>query len=223
MKKQLLTFTLLSFLIFKSYAQVLFEKGYYINNSNERIECLIKNYDWKNNPTYFEFKLAQNASIEKAVIQNTKEFGIYDVSKFIRASINIDRSNSSLNKFDSKESPNFNQEQLFLKIIIEGKGSLFFYEDENLTRFFFSVNESEIEQLIYKEYLLDNKITQNNRFKLQLYEALKCSIMSTNDFKNINYNGKDLSKLFIKYNNCVDSKYVSFESKKKIKIYLIYQ
>ena len=39
-------------------AQISFEKGYYIDNSNQKVDCLIKNVDWKNNPTSFEYKLS---------------------------------------------------------------------------------------------------------------------------------------------------------------------
>ena len=37
-------------------AQTKFEKGYFVDNSGQRTEVLIKNLDWKNNPTEFEFK-----------------------------------------------------------------------------------------------------------------------------------------------------------------------
>jgi len=41
-----------------SYSQISFEKGYFINNTNQRISCYIKNSDWKNNPTEFVYKIA---------------------------------------------------------------------------------------------------------------------------------------------------------------------
>ena len=50
MKKQLL-FLLTIILSFNCYSQISFEKGYYINNSYQKTNCLIKNIDWKNNPT----------------------------------------------------------------------------------------------------------------------------------------------------------------------------
>ncbi len=46
MKKQYLLFLAIIY-SFSSYGQILFEQGYYINNSNEKIDCFIKNNDWE--------------------------------------------------------------------------------------------------------------------------------------------------------------------------------
>ena len=59
MKKKLF-FLLTIILSLNSYSQVSFEKGYHIDNNDQKISCLIKNLDWKNNPTKFEFKLSEN-------------------------------------------------------------------------------------------------------------------------------------------------------------------
>ena len=58
MKKQLLI--LLIFIsTFNSYAQTSFEKGYFINNEGQKTDCLIKNIDWKDNPTEIKFKYTE--------------------------------------------------------------------------------------------------------------------------------------------------------------------
>lgn len=77
-----------------------------------------------------------------------KEFGINDVSKYKRFVVNMDKTGGADLSFD-KEHKNV-QETLFLKVLIEGKGSLFFYEGGYFERFFFTVEDSEIEQLVYK-------------------------------------------------------------------------
>ncbi len=48
MKNLLLLVMLLSFSFLN--AQNNFEEGYYIDNSGNKINCLIKNLDWKNSP-----------------------------------------------------------------------------------------------------------------------------------------------------------------------------
>ena len=82
MKKQLL-FLLITILSFNCYSQISFEKGYYIDNSNQKTNCLIKNIDWKNNPTQFEYKLSENSESKKKTIESIKEFGINNISKYI--------------------------------------------------------------------------------------------------------------------------------------------
>lgn len=91
MKRQLLLI-LIIILSLNGYSQISFEKGYYIDDSNQKIYCLIKNIDWENNPTEFEFKLTGNSEPKKAIVKNVKEFGIENISKYVRGNVNIDRS-----------------------------------------------------------------------------------------------------------------------------------
>jgi hypothetical protein len=74
MKKQLL-FLLTAILSFNCYSQISYEKGYYIDNMNQKTNCLIKNIDWITNPTEFEYKLSENSESKKATIKSIKEFG----------------------------------------------------------------------------------------------------------------------------------------------------
>ena len=72
------------------FGQIVFNKGYFINNRNEKIECLIKNYDWMYNPVKIEYKLQDASDIVTAGIDSIKEFGINDFSRFVRAEVKID-------------------------------------------------------------------------------------------------------------------------------------
>lgn len=215
MRKQLLLITLFTILCAESYSQIIFENGYFINESNKKNDCLIKNIDWKNNPTEFEYKLSQNDTFQKATIQTVKEFGINNVSKYIRTKTNIDRSSDQIDHMSSERNPNFQEELLFLKVLIEGQASLFLYIDGNLTRFFYKLNDSEIQQLVYKKYLIANKISENNSFKQQLFLQLKCEDIGLNDIERLRYAKRDLEKLFIKYNECAGSDYINYKPKQK--------
>lgn len=213
MRKQLLLIALFTILCAESYSQIIFENGYFIDESNNKNECLIKNVDWKNNPTEFEYKFSQNDTVHKATFKTVKEFGIYNVSKYIRAKTNIDKSSEQIDKMSSERNPNFQEELLFLKVLIEGKASLFLYIDGNLTRFFYKLNDSEIQQLVYKRYLIDDTILENNSFKQELFLKLKCEEIVLNDIKNLRYSNRDLEKLFIKYNKCTGSDYINYKTK----------
>lgn len=213
MRKQLLLIALFTILCAESYSQIIFENGYFIDESNNKNECLIKNVDWKNNPTEFEYKFSQNDTVHKATFKTVKEFGIYNVSKYIRAKTNIDKSSEQIDKMSSERNPNFQEELLFLKVLIEGKASLFLYIDGNLTRFFYKLNDSEIQQLVYKRYLINDTILVNNSFKQELFLKLKCEEIVLNDIKNLRYSNRDLEKLFIKYNKCTGSDYINYKTK----------
>lgn len=215
MRKKLLVIALLTVICAESYSQISFENGYFINESSKKINCLIKNVDWKNNPTEFEYKLSQNDTVQTATIHSVKEFGINNVSRYIRAKINIDRSSDQIADLRSDKNPKFQEELLFLKVLIEGKASLFLYADGSLIRFFYKIIDSEITQLVYKRYMADNDIAKNEYFKQQLFIPLRCEAIQLNELENLRYNRTDLERLFTKYNECVGSHYINYEPKQK--------
>ncbi len=215
MTKQILLLGLITFLCINSYSQVLFENGYFINESNQKIECLIKNMDWKKNPTEFEYKLSQEGAILEAEIDSVKEFGINNVSKFIRADVKIDKSSNNIYELNSDRSPIFHEEQLFLKVLIEGKFSLYLYTQRNLIRFFYKTDDSEVKQLVYKSYLVNDKVAYNNEFKQQLinitsgYPEIKIK-----NIESVGYNKKELKQFFSKANEYLNLGSIDYSSKK---------
>lgn len=120
------------------FSQISFEKGYYIDNSNQKTNCLIKNIDQKNTPTEFEFKLFEDSESKKTTIESIKEFGIDNISKYIRSTVNIDRSSESLKNLSKYKKPIFKKEELFLKVLVSGKATLYQYVDGNLKRYFYN-------------------------------------------------------------------------------------
>lgn len=217
MKKIVLLFGAI-FLATNCFAQITFEKGYYINNQNKKIDCFIKNLDWRTNPTEIEIKLLDNDKVLDKNINQIKEFGIYNVSKYIRAKVNIDRSSEDVDKLSLEKRPIFKEEQLFLKVLLEGKANLYSYKDANLTRFFYSVDNSNINQLIFKSYLVDDdKLRKNTRFKQQLWKNLKCNEIKSKKIKYLRYKKKDLLKLFLKYNRCSNATSTNYYVEKKQK------
>lgn len=199
------------------YSQIQFENGYFINNSGEKTDCLIKNIEWKNNPFNFEYQSSKDSEINNADISSIKEFGIYDKSKYIREKVKVDISRDKIG-IDNKRNPVYDEKQLFLKAIIEGRANLYSYNK----MFFFNVDSSEIEQLIYKEYLTsDNKIAKNVLYKNQLLNALKCNSINKNQILNLYFSKKSLINIFTKYNQCQGAEFTNLDKKpKKVYFYI---
>ena len=215
MKKQLL-FLLTIILSFNCYSQISFEKGYYINNSNQKTNCLIKNIDWKNNPTEFKYKLFENSESKKTSIKSVKEFCIDNISKYVRRIVNIDRSSEIMDDLNNDKNPTFKEEKLFLKVLVEGNANLYLFEDGNLRRYFYNKENSVIEQLVFKSYkTANNKIGKNNRFKNQLWNNLKCPNFNITKVENLEYKKNDLVDFFVEYNKCNNQEYINFEEKQK--------
>jgi hypothetical protein len=219
MKKIILIF-LITFLSINCYSQIIFEKGYFINDKNERIDCLIKNMEWKNNPIKFKYKLLENSDIKTASIHNVKEFGIDSTEKYLRAKVKIDRSGSNISQMSSNRNPIFEEEQLFLKVLVEGDASLYQYKEKNLIRYFFKILDSDIKQLVHKFFLFDNdEVNENNLFRQQLFLNLKSKDISKDEIENIEYKKDELVEIFVKYNESKNAGYFNFEKKQKKSIF----
>ncbi len=215
-KKNRLLLVMIILTSINSYSQIIFEKGYFINNANEKIDCLIKNIDWSYNPTDFEYKLSENSTILKNNIKNTKEFGIYDISKYYRAIVDIDRSSENLNDLNTNKKPEFKKETLFLKVLIEGDKTLYTYTESNLKRYFYNKDDLTIDQLVYKKYKVSKNLTaENNYFKQQILNNLKCTSIDIKRIKSLSYSKKSLTNLFLDYNKCVNPNYTSYYKKQK--------
>ena len=183
-----------------SFGQIKYEKGYFINNDNKRIECLIKNTDWKNNPNHFIYKLDDSSTPIKGNLNSVKEFGIYDICKFISTNVKIDRSKTQAHGLSDNPEPFWWQEKLFLKVLVDGKAKLYCYDSSNGKKFFYSVTDSSINQLVFKEYQIGSKVVQNDTFKDQLWLDLKYPDVSIDLVSNINYTSEELEKYFNSYN-----------------------
>ncbi len=215
MKKKLF-FLLTIILSLNSYSQVSFEKGYYIDNNDQKISCLIKNLDWKNNPTKFEFKLSENSETQKADIKSIKEFAITNATKFIRSTVKIDRSSGNVNNLNADKNPVFSEEQLFLKVLVEGKANLYEYTDSDLKRYFYNKTDAPIEQLIYKSYMIsDLDIGKNTKFRQQLWMDLNCPNFKLSDVEKVEYKKNDLVQYFTKYSSCLTNESVEYTPKQK--------
>ena len=215
MKKQLV-FILTAILSLNCYSQISFEKGYFVDNNNQKTTCLIKNIDWANNPTEFEYKLSKNNETKKLTIKLVKEFGVNNTSKYLRSIVKLDISINDINNLSKEKNPIFKEKELFLKVLIEGKANLYEYIDGNLRRYFYSKEASIIKQLIYKRYETNElSIGKNNRFRQQLWVHLKCAKFKINKIQNLKYNRDDLVKIFTAYDECHNNNVKKFERKEK--------
>jgi hypothetical protein len=205
---------LLFFLISSiSFAQINYEAGYFIDNLGVKTECFIRNVAWNKNPQVFDYKLNESSDSKTISIAEVSEFNVGNSYNYKRFKLKIDRSDNK-----SRE-PKWNEEILFLKMLVEGAANLYQFDDEEINKFFIGNGIPEkVEQLVYKEYYQYNNddgetIEENNNFRQQLLNLLKSDMLTEKDFKNVKYEKNNLTKLFLKYNNSKSIKTVNFESK----------
>ena len=218
MKKSLL-FLLLTFFT-AAFSQIRFEKGYIINNKDEKSEVLIKNEDWSLNPTTFIYKNSEDGSELTAKIENVKEFGVYNFSKYVRFTGPIDQSRDDLQDLGSEKNPKWLEQTVFLQQLAEGKRSLYSYNNSKILRFFYEDGDTKITQLIYKRYLGENSsnIYINNEFRSQLANSFAGDV-DGDKFDNLPYKAQSLTNLFKKY-NLSDSVLKSDSEKSSFNLYI---
>ena len=210
MKKHLIYLILL--LSFSSYSQSVFKKGYIIKNNNDKIDCFIKSTGKINNPDILTYKLSQESELKTITSSELKEFEITGTDqKFKKFVVDIDRSIFSKSNSNSNRNPVFEKDTLLLKVLIDGRGSLYSYSSNTITeKFFYNMDNAPLQALIYKKFTLNDKIRENNRYLQQLKNNLDCNSIRDLDIIEKEYRASDLTSLFIKYNECIDAEYTNY-------------
>jgi hypothetical protein len=227
----------LSFLLFFSFlistAQTEYKPGYFIVN-NKKTECLVKDEDWRINPEEFEYKLKKEDDSKIRKLYNTQGFGILGEYKFIKAKVKIDQSTDIDFKVNYNKEPEFEEKEVYLRILVEGNAKLFKYSDNSLTRFFYQVNTEKIKPLVYKKYRVTTKpnptndgftkvkMAENNAYKQELFNNVFCDDLEINDVEKLQYKAKDLITYFKTFNSCEGNQIDYFEVKEKRKSFHFY-
>jgi hypothetical protein len=216
--KKLLLIVFLGLFYCQTYSQVNFEKAYFIDNNNVRTECFIKNKDLYNSPESFEYKLNQEESVVKiGNVIGIKEFGILNSIKFERNLVKMDMSPSNFDMMSDKREPEWTDKTLFLKVLIDGGATLYEFRGGNTSKYFYKLNNSTVEQLIYKKYFMENTnrtdLAVNNDFQKQLWANLRCENTTMDKVLKLEYEKDDLSGYFVEYNNCKNLSFIDYEDK----------
>lgn len=200
MKKNLCLLLFLSF--YAGFSQINYEKGYFVNNGGQRTECFIKNLDWRSNPTTFQYKLQLTDDSKTGDISEIKEFAIDNESMFRRYTVQLETSQNTITNPNLNKNPEWQIQTVFLKSIVLGEANLYALNIGNIEKYFYETKSRPIEQLVMILYTANSTIYENNQYKQQLLNHVKCEKMSQNQFSNLEYNRKSLSKHFEAYNNC---------------------
>lgn len=181
-----------------------YEKGYFIDSNNNKTACLIKNLEWDFNPTEFEYKTDENSKPILVKWNDFKEFSVGEEYTFKKATVKIDKSSDAIADATTNKATNFVEELLLLRVMIQGKATLYSYKTDNYSRFFYSVEDNLINPLTYKVYY-DKQVGNyrtNVTYKQELLNNLKCETITQNDVERLEYSDSGLTNFFVKYNVC---------------------
>ncbi|PHN00739.1 porin family protein [Flavilitoribacter nigricans] len=204
--------------------QIEFKPGYLINLNGQKQECLIKDQDWKDNPESFTYKLGAAEEVREGNLDQVLEFGLGEEVRFVAVTVGMDRASDLVNDLTLGRNPDLQLEKLFLRIELSGKATLYSYRGENLIRFFFSVDGSPVEQLVYKRYRMNSmmKIGYNTAYRQQLWNQMRCPEAKFAQLESVAYTRNSLVRYFLKYNNCTGSgettKFVQQDRKERYRL-----
>lgn len=200
MKKSILLTAVFCVLSCLSFGQISYERGYYISLAGDTVNGLIRSDGWRSNPYGFRYKINEDAEIKMISPFTCKEVGFEDGQRFINATVSIDQSAKN-NIVNSSSEPDFSDEIVFLKVLIEGKGSLYKYEYKENVLYFYSYEGGEKKQLIYKKYeVAQNTFGANDQYKQQLWMNFRYPESTIKEFDLLHYTQRDLVNVFKKFN-----------------------
>lgn len=184
-------------------AQIEFKKSFFIDNSGNKTDCLIKDQDWKSNPVTFDYKLSQTETLQTARIESVQEFQVGDYTRYIRKNVEIDR----WDKFSSPSTQKYpicKSETLFLKVLVDGAATLYSYSDGSFNTYFYVIDGKNPEQLIQKQYVVNTAgkevVYRNDLYKKQLEASISGDAVKEAEINNLGYFKNDFVKIFEKYN-----------------------
>lgn len=193
--KNLRNIFLLIFLILGSLCHAQeFKPGYFIQEHNRKINCLLKVSDLSQTPKTFKYKLTKSSTAKQLHASDIIEVAIIDLVKYKRISI-------------TENSADFaNNISLLCKVLVSGKATLYKFNDSNQYRYYFQIGSDSIISLPIPD-------SDNMELISILKNSLVCSNMYASDFDNLSYSDQKLMTLFIRYNVCQKTSYINIESK----------
>lgn len=193
----------------KITAQITFEKGYIIDNNNNKVECLIENKLYHKNTVFVRYKKSPKGEIYQGSTENIKEFSIPKKIKFKRFDVKLDISSSNNNNLNNKRTSTLINKTIFLEYIIEGDISLFVFKTNSFERFFYKIKNEDIVYLEYKKFIFNgNKVGENKNYLKQLKENISCN---NKNFKYPEYNRRSLKKYFSEINKCKETNFTTYK------------
>jgi len=219
MTKNCISLLLLLLTTSSLFAQINFEKGYFISSNGQKTDCYIKNVDWVSNPVDFEYKLTLEGDSKTGRISSVKEFSVPTIFKYQKHTVQVDMSDNELSKMSYDKNPEWKEKTVFLNVLVEGNATLYHYKDSDVSRFFFKKQYTDITQLIFKSFITkDGDIAENNQFRQKLYTELQCESISRNRVSKLRCIKNDLTSFFVHYNACKNNDFETYNQVTKGKL-----
>ncbi|KPM32598.1 Hypothetical protein I595_1019 [Croceitalea dokdonensis DOKDO 023] len=184
-------------------AQLQFKKGYFVDNTGQRTDCMVKGFRSDHMADIIVYKKDEDSDVTEKILKSSiKELAIHDGPKYIRETVEL-----ALNSESTTDGiPKYKAVNLVLRVLLESdEGNLFSYKPKGAKEIYFfkSKLSDGIKQLVYFEYSANQRSVQkNNEYKNQLIQLVYCEAISLKEYEQVAYDQKELLLFFEKYNEC---------------------
>lgn len=217
-----IVFLLLSHSIFAQ--QKRFSDGYIIDNAGKRSDGFIRVSDLEsinNENAAVDFMTSLEGQSTKMPASEFSEIGIGNDIRYQKILVPLDDSDINTN-ISYDRNFNFIPKTLFLNVLIDGAATLYSYESNMGTKYFYKLkNGTAVTQLRYKKYYVGSSessgktLREITEFRQQLSKDVSCTDDPFSKYSNLNYDKTSLIAIFTAYNNCQNSDAVVFKNEKK--------
>ena len=204
-------------LVNTSYGQKNFNTGYLITLKGDTLNGYIAIRDKEQNPKAVKFKIEVEGQEISYTPKQIKKIRVQNEA-YESAVVTVDDAPIKDSELTYSKEVHPRVDITFLRTLVEGEKSLFYYKDEKKREYFFIRQSSGIERLEYKKYLVNadgrKKIKIEKPFIGQLATYFQSCPSVQSRLSEIQYNTKDLINIFQDYYKCTDSK-VEFQQKRE--------
>lgn len=187
-------------------AQTNYQPGFIVTTNGDSIKGFINYRDWEQNPLTIQFRSKTDENIKEYGLSDLDAFGVAK-QLFEKKTILVDKGTRKLEKLTLKEDSSKTIRQVFLRVLVKGKASLYLYADNEYGEHFFMEKDTiPLTELIYRVKLTENDVLQQElreelfRFRNQLRAPLFGTPNLAERLSDLKYEKKDLVNLFNDYN-----------------------
>ena len=200
---RLLCYTFIFLFLNLSFSQK-FEKGYFIENNGNKVECFLdKKYQFYS-PDIVKYKLLENDNIKEIGLNSIKELSIYNKVIYYKFNVELEVSGVGIEDLNNEKKLNTITKNVLLELVEDGKIKLFVYNFDYKSCFYLlKEGESVPELLDYKKYRSGEQfvaVSENNDYRNEIYNFVKDANISAAELENIEYEEDDLQKVIKRYN-----------------------
>lgn len=201
------TFTILSFFLTSlAFAQKNFVPGHYITRDGEKVEAQINDKNWERNPSFIE--ISHNGGVKRLTAADINGFVLSTGDIFEAFVVDVDKSPTNLNQITPNSLPIIERDTVFLRAILKGTSSLYYFRDENAKEhYYFQKGDKVPEELIYRTTKHKDRV-KSGYVKTPLYRGLLTTHMTDcpqlyEKIEKLDFTRSALADIISAYNQCV--------------------